>query len=79
MRGRMGTWWLMRCSFFQCSKQRMGLASVDRREKGRFVWQQCVDRALLFHLKHISLFAGECFRDFCMHKCMIIMCMDILA
>jgi hypothetical protein len=46
-------------------------------KKGRFVWQQHADRALLFHLKHISLFAGDCFRDFGMQKYMIIMCMHV--
>ena len=36
MRERMGTWWLMRCSFFQCGKKRLGLASGDRWRKRGF-------------------------------------------
>jgi hypothetical protein len=48
-------------------------------KKGRFVWQQHADRALLFHSKHISLFAGEWFRDFCMQKYIIVMYMRIFA
>jgi hypothetical protein len=33
MRGRMGTSWLMRCSFSQCSSKGLELASGDRGKK----------------------------------------------